>query len=148
GNPIWSKGLSSIRRFNDAHVIITTRDGGFLLGAFSNDKSRVGIEGLWLIRLDSSGKIQWQKLYNVGEPTAITQLSSGDFLVSTQYMSVLRITPTGNVHWQRKYTAAGCCKAGVARPTSDGGFILAGHITRNSKEYIFVAKADSTGKIT
>jgi hypothetical protein len=146
GNVIWDKHLK-ISRFNRTHSLIRTRDGGYLIGAFSSSRS-TGIDGkAWLIKLTPSGEIKWQKTYNVAQPTSLHQLSNGDFLVATYQFSVLRISPIGKVRWQKKYIGDSCCYEGIMQAVGENGFTLAGTRRKDSIDSVVLIRADSTGSV-
>ena len=67
GHVVWARtyGGTGYEDFND---ILPTPDGGFIaIGSATSDDGDVtghhGDEDVWLVKLDSEGKIQWQKCY-------------------------------------------------------------------------------------
>ena len=144
GNLIWSKRYRR-DRFDTVQSLIRTRDGGYLLGAFSGASRRAG--KAWLVKLGGSGAIQWQKTYNVARPNSIHQLKNGDYLVGTDQFSVLRLTRSGNVIFQKKFTGDGCCGEGVMRAVGENALVLAGNQVKNSVYSVVLLSVDSSGSI-
>lgn len=147
GEVIWSKRYVA-QKYNSAGKVIRTRDGGYLIAGSTANTQRD--RRTLLLKLGGGGTIQWQKTYNVRPVTSIAQLSNGDFLFSTDWFSVLRLTAKGNVRWQRKYSGRGCCGRGVMSASPNGNFFLAGHLSYDApdgKDSVLVLKADSSGNI-
>jgi len=146
GNLIWSKRYRR-NRFDTAHSLIQTQDGGFLLGAFSAGLRSRKDSKAWLIKLGVAGNIQWQKTYNVARPSSLHQLNNGDFLVGTEQFSVLRITRSGKVRWQKKFSGPGCCSKGIMQTDGEDGFVFAGNQITNSVYSVLLLRVDSFGSI-
>ena len=142
GALIWSR-IYHRARFDLVETITPTRDGGYLLGGSSSNISSQ--ESMWLVKIGARGAIQWQKRYNVAIATSIQQLSNGDFLIGTRLFSVLRLTSTGLVKWQKKYRRRDCCDLGRMQAMEDGSFYLAGLARFNTKSSVAVVKADADG---
>jgi len=160
GKVLWQKRYD----FADAVAeqitsVQVTSDGGYIMaGTF-----RVSITGdnFWVLRLDSSGNILWQKSY-VGagyESRAFIQATSdGGYVMSGNSGSlsdgyeaiVIRLDSSGNILWQKSYS-------GFALPTyhyeihqtSDDGYILAGDTTSfgAASSDLLLLKLDSAGDI-
>lgn len=68
----WAKVLG--KDGNDVITSVVTLDnGGFILGGYST--SRGDEENCWLIQIDRSGALVWEKLYNLGGEDRIVSLS-------------------------------------------------------------------------
>ena len=100
----------------DAEFIQQTSDEGYIVLAESN--MIAGGQDFWVFKLDSTGKIEWQKLYGAGLEDAqpIQQTSDGGYIVAGQTRSfgdangdlwVLKLFPNGNVDWQKTYGGDG-----------------------------------------
>lgn len=124
GNFQWDNlyGGSNIDR---AYNIQTTSDGGFILAGFtlSNDgqvsgNHNPGTADAWIVKLDASRAIQWQKCYGgAGGDTAysILQTSDGYIVAGVSSSSngdltgnnglsdawVFKIDNAGNIQWQK-----------------------------------------------
>lgn len=94
GNLIWHNcyGGSGGEFFKSARP---TNDGGFVLigSSTSNDSdltNNYGQSDIWILKLDSSGNIEWQRSYGGSEAddgTSIVQTSDGGFIVGAESQS-------------------------------------------------------------
>ncbi|MBA3647533.1 MAG: T9SS type A sorting domain-containing protein [Chitinophagales bacterium] len=181
GNIIWSKtyGGSSI---DIAYGIVNTNDGGYTFaGSTSSVDGDVtgnnGEDDIWIVKVDSSGNIQWQRCYGgtfseVGYSiqtafsngyiiSGVTASLDGDVLdhhnTSNNYTDewVLRIDSSGKLLWENALGGANEDVAYDAEPTLDGGFIVAGFsnsiggdIGNNKGEKdAWITKLDSVGNL-
>ena len=133
-----------------------TSDGGFIV-AGSTNSSGAGGSDAWLIRLDPSGQVIWQKAYGtVGEEFAVgaQQTSDGGFVVSgftgpvgfAGNAWIFKTDATGNVQWQNMYGGFGCCLLPMQQ-TSDNGFIVAGFTDNSGMGDVQVLRLNSTGAV-
>lgn len=136
---------------SDLHI---TADGGCVVVGRSNsiDGDVVGGHGgfdLWLIKLDASGTLQWQKpLGGSGSDTgaSVDVASDGGFVaVGTTNSAdgdvvgflgvwdqwVVRTDPNGNVLWANTYGGSDEDHATGVTFTNDGGCIVAGYSRSN-----------------
>jgi hypothetical protein len=177
GNIQWQKSLGGTA-YDNATAIQETADGGFIVSGNSNSNNGdvTGNHGLldyWLVKLDSSGSLQWQKSLggsNYDFPEEILQTSDGGFIV-TGYSSsndgdvtgyhgggdtwVVKLDITGNIEWQKSLGGSGEDEGYSIEETADGGFIAAGYSTSNDGDVsghhgnydYWVVKLDITGNI-
>ena len=140
-----------------------TTDGGYVAGGYtpSNDGNVSGNHGsndIWVLKLSSSGAIQWQKClggtgYEGGTlgTELIKQTSEGGYIVATGSGSkdgdvsdnygcsdawLCKLSNTGSIQWQKNYGGSGCEEAGDIKETSDGGFIVGGSSSSNAGDVI------------
>ena len=160
GNVTWQKTYGGDDD-DYAHSVQQTSDGGYIVagetGSFGAGKSDV-----WILKLDSSGDISWQKTYKGGSTNganSIQQTSDGGYIVAgyTQGSGnphtsiwVLKLDSYGEVSWQKTYGGSGDAKAYSTQQTTDGGYIVAGYT-----EYlgagvydVWILKLDSNGDIS
>ncbi len=138
-----------------ATSIACTSDGGCIVAGYSssNDGDVSGHHGTtsysdyWVVKLISSGNIEWQKSYggtNDDEAYAVIQTSDGNYMVAgytksnngdvtsnnslTGYTDfwILKLSSTGNIIWQKNYGGSYYEKAYSIKPTTDGGFVIGG----------------------
>jgi uncharacterized delta-60 repeat protein len=120
-----------------ARSVVQTSDGGYAIAGYTNSFGAGG-DDFWLLRLNSSGSIVWQKAYggiydDCGE--SMQQTSDGGYVVTGPTnlfggggdLLVLKLNSTGSVDWQKTYGGSGADGAGSAVQTSDGGYIVAGY---------------------
>lgn len=89
GITIWQKCLGGSGR-EQAHSIIQTRDGGYAVAGYttSNNGDVNGWHGqkdFWIVKLDSIGKIEWQKTFGGSgddEANSIFQTSDGGYTLT------------------------------------------------------------------
>ncbi|HLP95845.1 MAG TPA: T9SS type A sorting domain-containing protein [Saprospiraceae bacterium] len=164
--------------WEDASKIIETKDKGFAFAGrtTSFDGDVVGYQGnidAWVVKLTSSGTIQWQKslggsdldiAYSLAETTdggivVVGESASNDGDLSgvhgsTDYM-VVKLDAQGEVVWQKMYGTSSIDRANDIYPTNDGGFIVGGQISGSDGDVsvhkgsydIWVIKLDSLGSL-
>jgi hypothetical protein len=161
-----------------AHSVQQTTDGGYVVAGRSNstDGNVTGNHGnpdYWVVKLDSTGTIEWQKSFGgTGWEVAhfIQQTTDGGFVVagysnstdgnvtgnhgSSDYW-VVKLSSIGVLEWQKSLGGTGADYARVIKQTSDRGYIAAGYsnsldgdVTGNhgGNDY-WVVKLDSIGII-
>jgi len=125
-----------------------TSDGGFIV-AGSTESFGAGAGDIWVLKLDSFGKVEWQKTYGGlgGDGAAsVRETSDGGLVVAGITTSfglngawLLKLDGTGNVEWQKAYARG---SAGFSLDlTSDGGFIFT-----DAGRYS-VARTDANGNV-
>ncbi len=134
GNIQWQKtyGGSSAEVANSVQQ--TSDDGYVVAGA---TRSFGGGElDIWLLKLDSSGNILWQKTYGgsgVDEAQAVQQTGDGGYIVAGTAGSfgphpdiwLLKLDSNGTIQWQKTYGGIDSDSAYDIQKTSDGGYIVA-----------------------
>jgi hypothetical protein len=132
-----------------------TSDGGYVLGAVVSVTAYVAL----VVKLDSSGNLQWQKQYQFSggatEVYALKQTSDGGYVWAgelqnssgTDYALVVKLDSSGNVQWQQTYGAG--AYATDIRQTLDGGYIVGGVTPSNPNVTVngWLAKLDSSGHV-
>jgi hypothetical protein len=137
GNIQWQKtygGGSSDCVFS----IQQTTDGGYTMAGNAHSFG-AGNGDYWVLKLDSSGNVQWQKTYGGSEwdrAQSIQETVDGGYIVAgfTQSFGagnrdswVLKLDSGGNVQWQKTYGGGGGWEmAPSIQQTVDGGYITAG----------------------
>jgi uncharacterized delta-60 repeat protein len=146
-------------------VAVSTRqtsDGGYIVTGWT-ESFGAGNADLWVLKLNSSGNVQWQKTYGDvdGEGAeSIQQTSDGGYIVAGETASfgigevdlwVLKLDSSGNVQWERSYGGGGDNEdsASSIQQTRDGGYIVAGEIQSFGAggEDIWILKLDSSGNV-
>jgi hypothetical protein len=149
GDVVWNKKYVGDSK-DTPGSIQQTSDGGFIVAGETNSFGS-GSSDAWVIKLDSSGDVIWQKTYGGSEPDgakSIRQTSDGGYIVSgsTESFSfsansedvwILKLSSSGEVVWQMTY---GFPRKGRSiRQTSDGGYVVAGDR--------YIVKLDSQGSM-
>jgi hypothetical protein len=124
-------------------------DGGYIVAGYteSNDGDVSGNHGgqdAWILKLNSSGAIQWQKaLGGTGNENAqsVQLTTDGGYIVAGQTLSnngdvtgnhggqdawVVKLSTSGGIHWKKALGGTANDDARSIQPTTDGGYIVAG----------------------
>ena len=149
GNIQWQKSLGGSNS-DEAYSAKQTTDGGYIvLGAsISNNGDVTGNHGnydYWLVKLNSSGNIQWQKshggtLYDHGR--SVSQTTDGGYILSGYAMPiamegvtaigsndylVIKTDSTGDAQWQRTFGHLTDDYSNAILQTPDEGYIISGY---------------------
>jgi hypothetical protein len=155
----WQKTIGGNNTDRPASIL-NTADGGYIVGAYS----RSGIYGdktlnlysastydFWILKLNSSGVIQWQKVMGgIGSDNmhAITATSDGGFIAGGYHSGntigapaekdisdtvrggndywVVKCDASGNIQWEKLMGGDGSDVLSGVIQTSDGGYLLTG----------------------
>jgi len=153
------------------HSITLSTDGGYILGGYSSsdisgEKSENSLGGIdcWVIKLDSSGNIQWQNTIGGSNTETITKIittNDGGYLLnclSNSNMSVdksenslggydywvIKLDYLGNIVWDNTIGGNNDDRASSIVKTNDNGFIICG----SSKSNISGDKTEDTNGLT
>jgi hypothetical protein len=153
----WQKCLGG-SDWDEASSIAQTTDGGYIVAGYSssNDSDVSGNHGLldyWVVKLNSSGDIQWQKCLggsDYDEASSIAQTADGGFIVAGRSYSndgdvsgyhgtpgyygdywVVKLNSSGDIIWQKCLGGSSDDWAYSIAQTADGGFIVAGRSCSN-----------------
>ncbi|OGW53609.1 MAG: hypothetical protein A2Y81_06685, partial [Nitrospirae bacterium RBG_13_43_8] len=157
GNVQWQKSYGSTSH-EHAYSIQQTLDGGYIVVGSTNSFGAAGSDA-WVLKLDGSGNVQWQKTY--GGPldeyaNSIQQTLDGGYIMTGNTNSfgagnsdtwVLKLDGSGNMQWQKTYGGSNLDSAYSIQQTLDGGFIVAGGTGAgafgdNGDENVWVLKLD------
>jgi hypothetical protein len=173
----WQKTLGGTAADN-ANTVRQTADGGYItVGSTSSNNGDVsgnhGVSDIWLVKLNSSGTIQWQKsLGGTGDDLGydVRQTADGGYIVAGYTGSnngnvsgyhglrdgwVVKLDGTGTIQWQKCLGGSSYDELYSVVQTSDGGFAVAGYtgstngdVSGNHGTYDgWVVKLDGTGTI-
>lgn len=155
GNFQWQKQYQFSDGASQLYALKQTSDGGYVwAGELQNSN---GNDCAIVVKLDSSGKIQWQQTYGVAaNATDIRQTLDGGYIVGgvtpiitgtnpAPFMIVegwvAKLDSSGNVQWQQVLSSSQNVMTNSVIQTTDGGYALTGLANAN----VFVAKFDSSG---
>ena len=152
GNIIWQNTIGGSG--DDSLISLKqTSDGGFIVGAgsdsnISGDKTENSRGGLdyWILKLNGTGDIIWQKTYGGAQPefdTYVVQTTDGGYFVggySDSDISGDKTSPTngqrdywalkldgnGTIVWQNSIGGSLVDRPQAAFETNDGGFLMGG----------------------
>jgi len=183
GNIQWQNTIGGGNADN-LKLIRSTPDGGYVLGgeSFSNisgdkNENNLGGDDFWIVKIDSSGNIQWQNTIGGNSYEGFASISTtndGGFILGGYSISdisgdktensyggydywVLKIDSAGNIQWQNTIGGNADDFLHTIERTDDGGFILGGssnsNISADKTENSFgnsdywVVKIDNVGNI-
>jgi hypothetical protein len=132
------------------YSLLATADGGFLLSGTTAGTHDNPIRLPVLLKLDSQGRVEWQKTYVKwrwpnADPTSMLQTEDGGFIVAGMtYIStgvngdlwVLRIDPQGEVVWGKVLNGWNTDYDASVVAANNGGVVLSG-ITSSFGTQIF-----------
>jgi hypothetical protein len=160
GNIIWQNAYGGPGA-DYASSIARVSDDGFIVAGWTNSFGAAG-QDAWLLRLDNTGGVIWQKAYGgTGQDVALSVEPASDrgFIVAGftnssgaggQDAWVFKLTPTGNVVWQKTYGGPGDDRAVSAQQTTDGGFVVAATTSSfgNGNSHVWVLKLNQDGSLS
>jgi len=128
-----------------AHSIIQTDDGGYALAG------EPSLGGNQLLKVDSSGNLEWSQTYGVGSVNKVFQTSDGGYVLSGSTDShgagsydfwLVKTDASGSILWSKTYGGTGSDACVSLGTTGDGGYILGGHTDLAD---ILIVKTNSDG---
>lgn len=139
GNVVWQRAYGGAA---DDHLAggQQTADGGYIVAGWAKSFGAGDFDS-WVMKLDGSGNVAWQRSFGGASgdaATSVMQTSDGGYALGGYTPSFgaggldawcIRLDSGGNVSWQRTYGASGDDAANTLNQTSDWGFILAGDTT-------------------
>jgi len=136
GDIVWQRtyGGSS---WDEAFSVQQTFDGGYVV-AGGTDSYGAGDTDFWVLKLDPTGDIVWQRTYGGSSwdrASSIQQTEDGGYIVAGSTTSfgagdkdfwVLNLNSEGEITWQHTYGSDSKDVAYSIQQTSDGGYIVVG----------------------
>ncbi|MCX6296904.1 MAG: T9SS type A sorting domain-containing protein [Bacteroidetes bacterium] len=177
GTIIWQKTFGGTLNDNGQSIALTA-DGGYIVTGYTESNNgdvtwNYGAGDCWVLKLDNSGSIQWQKSlggssYDFGQD--IKQTSDGGFILSigsnsndgdvlTQHGNgdcwIVKLDNSGSIQWQKSFGGSNYDFGQSIEQTIDGGFILAGYSESNDGDVTaqhgngdcWVVKCDKFGNL-
>jgi len=175
----WQKCLGGTGE-DKAYCVEQTADGGYIVAGYTSSYNGDvtgfhGSDDCWIVKLDSSANIQWQKsLGGSGQDRAysVEQTADGGYIVAGWTSSndgdvtgfhgnnfsdywVVKLDSNGNLQWQKCLGGTSPDGAYSVEQTADGGYIVAG-FTQSADGDItgfhgavdyWIAKLDNSGNI-
>lgn len=154
GNKVWQKTLGGSNADESADdlggiAVQQTMDSGYIVAANTQSSdgdvtNYKGSKDFWIVKLNASGVIQWQKTYggsSYDEATCIQQTADSGYIVAGSSASsdgdvtvnhgsldywVIKLDKTGKLLWQKSLGGVGYETAMSVLQTKDKNFIVAG----------------------
>ena len=175
---LWQKALGGTQ-MDGGSSVTEARDGGFVIAGYteSNDGDVTGgYHGggdVWVIRLDASGKVLWNRCFGgsrLDAPSAIIQAgdeglfvagysnsNDGDAAGNTGAFNawIFKIDKDGHLVWQRSVGGSNKDQFNAVTVTSDGGLVAIGRTLSTEWEpqpptpgiKLFAVRLDSAGQV-
>lgn len=147
--------------YDELSVLRATPDGGFVM---AGDSASFGGQdpSPWVTMVNAKGELIWSNTYpgagDWGFIRALEVTSDGRLVLAGEWrwgypiMSqiwIMVLDGSGNLQWQKTYEPARDVTLWAMRPTSDGGYVLAGYLDVYRDSGIldgWVMKIDSAGR--
>jgi hypothetical protein len=161
GAVTWSKSIGGTDDGGeDARAVQQTPDGGYIVVGWTMSFG-AGEADVWVIKLDSSGDVQWQNTYGgtaADRGFGVGQTTDGGYLVAGRSESfgagnadmwLLKLQSGGAVDWQRTYGSSYDEQARDALETSSGWYVVTGKDAYygSSGEDFWLIKMDTDGNV-
>jgi hypothetical protein len=161
GNMQWSNTYGLGNTDYRAYSMIQTDDGGYAL-AGTGYRGVLGGPGIWLVKTDASGNMQWNNyegegIAEMGEGIAYSLVQTGDggyalagyVIFGYTDFWLVKTDADGNMQWDNTYDGGGDSEHAYSLvQTSDGGYALAGStdsaVGAGEKDF-WLVKTDSSG---
>jgi hypothetical protein len=148
GNLLWQKTYGGSR--NDvAYSIISTTDGNYMIGGISESSDgdatdNHGKADYWLIKINSVGKILWQKTYGGSKDeflASVIETADKGFALNGYSFSndgdvsgnhgdadfwIVKVDNSGELQWEKALGGSDREKGMAIRQMPDGGFVAIG----------------------
>lgn len=154
GNQLWER-LYGGDDHDELIEIKATLDGGYILAGLSSSgisgsKSQEcrGAYDYWIVKIDSSGEIQWDQTFGGTEKDhliTLVQMADGGYYLAGFSNShsmvfedrdsdfwIVRTDEKGNMIWEKKYGSKGTDILATFTILEDGGFLMGGHTRTTS----------------
>jgi len=160
GHVVWEKSYGGPGS-DCAASVRQTEDGGYIV-AGGTSSFGAGSSDFWLLKLDGSGNVTWEKAYGGTGYDYVTSLGqtsdkgyimagyTSSFGVTNSGMWIIKVDENGVITWQKTYGGTGYDYAESITQTQDGGYIVAGETTSfGAGNYdLWIIKLDENGVIT
>ena len=169
GRVAWAKVYNDGIVTSDINQIEQTSDGGYIATGSADANSNGNTAG-FVLKLDSSGNVQWQRKFSPSGSTtnvllnAVRQASDGGYITAGQFTTTstsgsgnvlaVKLDSSGQVQWENGYDNVGSGGTPVDRetvnaviPTSDGGYLVGGDWNAPSVHGGLLLKLDSSGGV-
>ncbi|TBN03291.1 hypothetical protein EYD45_09790 [Hyunsoonleella flava] len=177
GNKQWSKFFGGTFTDTPYGVVQTTNNNYIIVGSSDSDdvdiKNNKGTYDFWVVSISETGDLLWEKSFGgseIDEAWGIVASNDGNFIVAGDTRSkdkdvsnnngaadifMIKITPNGDLVWEKSFGGTSFDTARAISKTSDGGYLISGS-SRSSDEDIsnnngqndaLVLKLDGNGNL-
>jgi hypothetical protein len=147
---------------DSAGALVQTSDEGYAIAGYTSSFSDDSSVLCWLVKVDSSGNMEWNKTYGgqgnispIAGSIAMVQTSDGGCALSCYTQGtfgdeihtgfwLVKVDSSGNMEWNKTHWREGHNVAYSLVQTSDGGYAIAGEARGGD---VWLVKTDSEGNI-
>ena len=165
GTKEWSKFYGGT--FTDTpQGVVQLNDGSYIISGFS-DSSDVDITNnkgsydFWVLKINNTGSLVWEKNFGgteIDESYDIKKTTDGNIIIVGDTRSsdvdvsrnnggadlwVIKITPDGDLIWQKNFGGSNFDAGRAIKNTSDGGFIICGSSRSSDRDFINKGQNDA-----
>jgi len=158
GNIQWEKTFGGSN--NDrGYSIQKTSDGGYIIAGQTNSFG-LNWHDVYLIKIDSNGNIQWEKLFGgdqLEEAKSVRQTLDEGYVIlgmtrsfGSDYESIylVKTDSNGEMQWNKTFGGSNDDNGYFIQQTSDRGYMLLGTTKFEGRETdIYLIKTDSNGEL-
>jgi len=156
GDTLWTKNYGGSYD-EEGKCVQQTSDGGYILAGYQENAN--GYNNIYVIKINSSGGIQWEKSYGVENNDErgkfILQTSdngfviAGDMHTTSNYDDVflMKINSNGDSLWSKIYSGPSYESAEWMDNVTGGGFVITGSATDNFDDVVLLIKTDANGNV-
>jgi len=150
-NVLWNNNFGGSGD-DSARSVVQTTDGGFAILGMTNSTDgdlilkELPVNDYWLVKLDASGALQWQRTYGGSKDDQgqqIIQTLDGGYAITGYAMSddgdgsnnegfhdnwILRLDASGTILWEKSFGFSGHDHSYDLVQTADGGFFFSGFL--------------------
>ncbi len=148
GNKEWSNYFGGTFTDTPYDVIQTDDHGYIIIGSSDSDdvdiKNSKGTYDFWVIKISETGALVWEKSFGgseVDEARGIVNSNDGNYIIIGDTRSsdinvsenkgaadlwVIKISPTGNLIWEKSFGGSSFDSGRSISKTQDGGFLISG----------------------
>jgi len=139
GNTEWVRRFGESIMYNWGLCTQQTSDNGYIVLGYSGDYGK-----LWLLKTDTTGLVEWERMHNAWYPTFINLTSDGGYIIGVDD-GLMRTDSLGDTLWTRYYGVDPYDVTSMVQQTSDGGFIVVGNYRHPDERDLWLLKTDSLG---
>ncbi|MCK4694186.1 MAG: hypothetical protein KAT74_00415, partial [Candidatus Cloacimonetes bacterium] len=152
GNEEWNQTYN-VGFMSYAYSVQQTTDGGYIVAGETDSD-------FWLVKIDENGNGEWMQIYGGNESewaSSVQQTTDGGYIIAGGTWSygagesdfwLVKTDENGNEEWNQTYGGSDYDSANSVQQTTDGGYIVAGHISSwVSDDDFWLIKTDENGNV-